>query len=115
MRGGSKSGFAAMPGIWTGTFGHVLMAAAGLSVILASSAVAFSMVKWAGAAYLIWLGITALRSGGGSFISDELGTSRGFSTIWKQGVLVGALNPKVAIFFLAFLPQFIRLALERHH
>jgi len=107
VRGGGKSGFAAMLGIWTGAFGHVLMAAAGLSVILASSALAFSIVKWAGAAYLIWLGVSALRSGGGSFISDEVGASRGFSSIWKQGVLVGILNPKVAVFFLAFLPQFI--------
>ncbi|MBL4748988.1 MAG: LysE family translocator [Amylibacter sp.] len=64
MRGGKRSGFAAMFGVWTGAFGHVLMAAAGLSVILATSAVAFSIVKWAGAAYLIWLGIAALRSGG---------------------------------------------------
>ena len=107
VRGGRKSGFAAMLGIWTGAFGHVLMAAAGLSVILATSALAFSIVKWAGAGYLIWLGIAALRSGGGSFISDNNVTSRGFASIWKQGVMVGILNPKVAIFFLAFLPQFV--------
>ena len=55
VRGGRNSGFAAMFGIWTGAFGHVLMAAAGLSAILATSAMAFSIVKWAGAAYLIWL------------------------------------------------------------
>ena len=107
VRGGRHSGFAAMFGIWTGAFGHVLMAAAGLSVILATSALAFSLVKWVGAAYLIWLGIKALRSDGGSFISQDVKTSPDFFPIFRQGVLVALLNPKVAIFFLAFLPQFI--------
>ncbi len=107
VRGGTRSGFAAMFGIWTGAFGHVLMAAAGLSVILATSALAFSVVKWAGAAYLIWLGIAALRSNGGSFVSDNVKTNPAFFPIYKQGVMVGLLNPKVAIFFLAFLPQFV--------
>ncbi len=107
VRGGRNSGFAAMFGIWTGAFGHVLMAAAGLSVILATSAVAFSVVKWAGAAYLVWLGISALRSRGGSFVSSDIETSPRFFPIYKQGFVVGLLNPKVAVFFLAFLPQFV--------
>lgn len=107
VRGGRKSGFAAMLGVWTGAFGHVIMAAAGLSVILATSALAFSIVKWAGAAYLIWLGLKALRSTGGSFISQNIKSGLEFITIYKQGALVGLLNPKVAIFFLAFLPQFV--------
>ncbi len=107
VRGGRSSGFAAMFGIWTGAFGHVLMAAAGLSAILATSAVAFSVVKWAGAAYLIWLGISALRSDGGKFISDDVKVSTQFFPIFRQGIWVAILNPKVAIFFLAFLPQFV--------
>lgn len=107
VRGGKKSGFAAMFGIWTGAFGHVIMAAAGLSAILATSAVAFSAVKWAGAAYLIFLGIKALRSDGGKFVSDDVQANTGFLHIYRQGALVGLLNPKVAIFFLAFLPQFV--------
>ncbi len=107
VRGGNRSGFAAMFGVWTGAFGHVLMAAAGLSFILATSAIAFTIVKWAGTAYLIWLGITALRSGGGSFISKDIGINHDLFSIYKQGALVGILNPKVAIFFLALLPQFI--------
>ena len=107
VRGGRRAGFAAMLGIWSGAFGHVLMAAAGLSVILASSAVAFSVVKWAGAAYLIFLGLKALRSDGGSFVVEGGPVRAGFSTIYKQGLTVGLLNPKVAIFFLAFLPQFV--------
>lgn len=107
VKGGRASGFAAMLGIWTGAFGHVLMAAAGLSVILATSATAFSIVKWAGAAYLIWLGISALRADSNSFVSDDLKTTTNIFAIYKQGALVGLLNPKVAIFFLAFLPQFV--------
>lgn len=107
VRGGRRSGFAACFGIWTGPFAHVLMAAAGLSAISATSAIAFSVVKWAGAAYLIYLGIKALRSGGGSFVSEGIKTSPAFLPIFKQGVLVAILNPKVAVFFLAFLPQFV--------
>lgn len=107
VRGGRKSGFAAMFGIWTGAFGHVLMAAAGLSIVVATSAIAFSAVKWIGAAYLIWLGIAALRSSDRSFISEETGGGTELFSIYKQGALVGLLNPKVAIFFLAFLPQFV--------
>ena len=107
VRGGRRSGFAAMFGIWTGAFGHVLMAAAGLSAILATSALAFLVVKWLGAAYLIWLGVKAIHSGGGSFVSDNVKSSPDFLPIYRQGALVGLLNPKVAVFFLAFLPQFV--------
>ncbi|TBW58765.1 LysE family translocator [Marinobacter halodurans] len=106
-RGGRRAGFAAMFGIWSGACLHVVMAAVGLSAILATSALAFSVVKWVGAAYLIWLGIQAIRSGGGALVG-AVGERRvsGWS-IYRQGVLVSALNPKVAIFFLAFLPQFV--------
>lgn len=107
VRGGKRAGFAAMGGIWTGAFGHVLMAAVGLSAILATSAVAFSVVKWVGAAYLVWLGIKALRSGGGSFVSDQETANDRLMPVFRQGILIAVLNPKVAIFFLAFLPQFV--------
>ncbi len=107
VRGGRKTGFAAMAGIWSGAFGHVLMAAAGLSAILATSAVAFSMVKWVGAGYLIWLGIQALRSDGSGFVAEGIKGSTKLMPIYRQGVVVALLNPKVAIFFLAFLPQFV--------
>jgi threonine/homoserine/homoserine lactone efflux protein len=107
MRGGRQSGFAAMFGIWAGAFGHVLLAAAGLSAIIATSALAFSIVKWVGAAYLIWLGIAALRSDGGSFVSKDVKSSPDVLPIFKQGVIVALMNPKVAVFFLAFLPQFV--------
>lgn len=107
VRGGRQAGFSAMAGIWIGAFIHVLLAAIGLSAILATSAVAFSIVKWAGAAYLIWLGISALRSKGGSYGADSAKIAKSPFTILKQGVMVSLLNPKVAIFFLAFLPQFV--------
>jgi threonine/homoserine/homoserine lactone efflux protein len=106
-RGGRPAGFAAMFGIWTGAFVHVAMATIGLSAILATSALAFSVVKWAGAIYLIWLGIQALRSKGGGFISDAGPRETIVWPIFRQGVVIATLNPKVAIFFLAFLPQFI--------
>lgn len=107
VRGGRQAGFAAMIGVWAGAFVHVLLAAIGLSAILATSAVAFSIVKWTGAAYLIWLGIASLRSKGGSYETDVVKVAKSPFTILRQGVVVSLLNPKVAIFFLAFLPQFV--------
>ena len=108
ITGGAHTGLLAMLGIWGGTMIHVVLATAGLSAVLATSAAAFTIVKWVGAAYLVWLGIQALRSKGGSFLS-ETGAPRSASA-WKtfrQGVLVSSHNPKVAVFFLAFLPQFV--------
>ncbi|WP_447956236.1 LysE family translocator [Vreelandella sp. EE7] len=107
LRNGRRQGLAAMLGIWTGAGVHAVMAAAGLSAILATSALAFSIVKWLGAAYLIWLGIKMLLSRGDSFVSGEHSNKPGSRSVYWQGVLVSALNPKVAIFFLAFLPQFV--------
>ncbi|MBY5535956.1 LysE family translocator [Rhizobium leguminosarum] len=107
MRSGKRAGFSALFGVWSGACLHVLMAALGLSAILAASAVAFSTVKWIGAAYLVWLGIQALRSGGGDGLTKVAGESLPVARIYRQGILVSLLNPKVAIFFLAFLPQFV--------
>ncbi len=104
---GVRSGFSAMFGIWTGAFMHVIFAALGLSAILATSAVAFSAVKLIGAAYLVWLGIQALRSKGSKMSVNSQVSPKGYMKIFKQGFLVAVLNPKVAIFFLAFLPQFV--------
>ncbi|MBL3559089.1 MULTISPECIES: LysE family translocator [Marinobacter] len=107
LRNGRQHGFAAMLGIWTGAALHVAIAAVGLSAILATSALAFSIVKWVGAAYLIWLGIRMLLSRGGSLVPSEGVSHQRIHSIYWQGVLVAALNPKVAVFFLAFLPQFV--------
>jgi len=106
-KGGVKAGFSAMFGIWSGAFIHVIFAALGLSAVLATSATAFSIVKWVGAVYLIWLGIQALRSKGSIYKAKTRSSSKGLAKIYQQGMLVAVLNPKVAIFFLAFLPQFV--------
>jgi len=107
LRYGRKSGFIAMFGIWTGAFAHVVLVAAGLSVILASSTLAFNLVKWLGAAYLVWLGWQAIRSQPEHFVDHSARPQKKRRSIFVQGMLVAALNPKVAIFFLAFLPQFV--------
>lgn len=110
LRGGRRGGFSALAGVWTGALCHVAMAALGLSALLASSAFAFSVVKWAGAAYLIWLGISAFRSTGETTGGKDIDRTRApvaFGRVFGQGVVVSLSNPKVAIFFLAFLPQFV--------
>lgn len=106
VKGGAKAGTAAMLGVWTGALGHVLLAALGLSAILAASATAFSIVKWVGVAYLVWIGVRNIRHAGGAFIDEGVQRASGFWPIFRQGVLVDLLNPKAAIFFMAFLPQF---------
>lgn len=105
VNGGRRAGFAAMVGIWTGALGHVLLAAFGLSAVLAASATAFAIVKWAGAAYLVWIGIQAIRGAGG-LAPTQVAHAKPWR-IFRQGLLTDLLNPKVAIFFLAFLPQFV--------
>ncbi len=107
VSGGRRAGFAAMFGIWSGAFVHVLAAAIGLSAMIATSTIAFSAVKWLGAACLIWLGIQALRAGGGRLVGDTEKRADSFASIFRQGMLIAVLNPRVAIFFLAFLPQFV--------
>ncbi|MES2254999.1 MAG: LysE family translocator [Pseudomonadota bacterium] len=106
-RGGRQHGLAAMLGVWVGVLCHITFAVVGLSALIAASAEAFAIVKWIGVAYLFWLGFQALRSRGG-FLADA--RPHGMVSrrrVFSQGVLVNLLNPKVAIFFLAFLPQFL--------
>jgi threonine/homoserine/homoserine lactone efflux protein len=107
LRGGRRAGFAALGGVWSGTLVHVFLASVGLSAILASSATAFALVKWAGAAYLIYLGMMALRSQGGAFVVESGQPAISPLKVFRQGIVVSLMNPKVAIFFLAFLPQFV--------
>ncbi|MDY0361939.1 MAG: LysE family translocator [Desulforegulaceae bacterium] len=106
-KGGVKSGFSAMFGIWTGALFHVSFAAMGLSAIIATSAIAFSSIKWIGAFYLIWIGIQAMTSKGETLQVKNEPHLKNLKKIFKQGMFVSILNPKVAIFFLAFLPQFV--------
>ena len=109
---GKRHGFAASFGVCSGSVVHVLAAAFGLSAILAASALAFSAVKWVGAAYLIYLGIRALLSAGAQFAADAGASTRASTfAIYRQGFMIDVLNPKVAVFFMAFLPQFANPAL----
>lgn len=102
---GRAAGIVSVLGVGVGNFAHVVAAALGLSALLASSALAFSALKYAGAAYLIFLGIRKFVSPAAEFSAVQYRSeSRG--AIFRQGVVVAALNPKTALFFLAFLPQF---------
>ncbi|WP_071872228.1 LysE family translocator [Atopomonas hussainii] len=106
---GTRVGLASAAGVCSGAVVHVLAAALGLSALLASSALAFSVVKYLGAAYLVYLGVQTLRSAGSSFTPKAAQDApRSAWRAYREGVLVDILNPKVAIFFMAFLPQFVR-------
>jgi threonine/homoserine/homoserine lactone efflux protein len=107
---GWRAGFVACWGIGAGTCVHVVAAALGLSALLATSATAFTLVKIVGAAYLAWIGIGMLRqrgSGGTTVAVDTTPRTIRYRDIFRQGFLTNVLNPKVALFFLAFVPQFI--------
>ena len=105
---GSKSGTASVLGISTGVLIHTIAAAIGLSTILATSALVFRIIKLIGAAYLIYLGITLILASKNSDVINKNNLSAsGFWKIYRQGVITNVLNPKVALFFLSFLPQFI--------
>jgi len=102
---GRAAGLMAALGVGAGCLFHTLLAALGLSALLAASELAFNAVKWAGAAYLVWTGVQMLRARPAA-ATAEAPARRSGSPFW-QGALTNALNPKVALFFLAFLPQFI--------
>jgi threonine/homoserine/homoserine lactone efflux protein len=106
--GGFGAGVWAALGVGAGCCLHILAAALGLSALLAASAVAFTAVKWVGAGYLIYLGIALMRSRGalGAHAVQRRESASPRRVFW-QGFLTNALNPKVALFFLAFVPQFI--------
>jgi threonine/homoserine/homoserine lactone efflux protein len=102
---GRSAGVVSMLGVEAGGLVHVFAATVGLSALVASSALAFSVVKYAGAAYLIWIGIGKLRRREEGEL--ELPPPRPRSVLFREGLIVNVLNPKTAIFFLAFLPQFV--------
>jgi threonine/homoserine/homoserine lactone efflux protein len=104
---GVRGGSVAALGIGAGCLVHILSATVGISALIAASATAFTVVKYVGAAYLVFIGITMLRTrkNGGNEVKPLPQTR--LSTIFWQGFLTNALNPKVALFFLAFLPQFV--------
>ncbi len=103
---GRRSGLASVAGVAAGNFGNAVAASMGLAALFAASSLAFEVVKYAGAAYLIYLGIKALRAKGSVAATDALK----FVPLWpifRDGFVVALLNPKTAIFFTAFLPQFM--------
>jgi threonine/homoserine/homoserine lactone efflux protein len=107
VSGGRLTGLVSVLGVELGTLAHVAFAAAGLSAIVASSVVAFSVVKWLGAAYLVWIGLKQIFGRGDQEEAPSPVGNEGRIRVFYQSVLVQVLNPKVALFFLAFLPQFV--------
>jgi threonine/homoserine/homoserine lactone efflux protein len=105
--GGWRGGAVAALGIGSGCFVHIVAAALGLSALLAASATAFTVLKWVGGAYLVWMGISMLRTAVQSPETDAQAPRQRLRRVFAQGFATNALNPKVALFFLAFLPQFI--------
>ena len=104
LAGGRREGILSSLGTFAGGMFHVFAAALGISAILAASAVAFHTVKYAGAAYLVWLGIRMIRTRNAELPVESLAPSR---SPFGQGIVTEVLNPKTALFFLSFIPQFI--------
>jgi len=104
LAGGKREGIQSSLGTFVGGLFHVFAAALGLSAILAASAVAFHTVKYAGAAYLVWLGIRMILTRNAEMTVEAMGPSNG---AFRQGILTEVLNPKTALFFLSFIPQFV--------
>jgi threonine/homoserine/homoserine lactone efflux protein len=105
---GRREGVAYALGVGVGCLVHTLWAMLGISAVVAASATLFNVIKWIGVAYLVWLGLQALRSSGGlAAMNAAPAVGRNALQRFRQGVLTNALNPKVMLFFLAFLPQFV--------
>jgi threonine/homoserine/homoserine lactone efflux protein len=112
LRSGVRAGIVAALGITAGCFVHIVAAGLGVSALMATSAMAFSVLKWVGAAYLLYVGVRLLLSKVPDAIKTEAGsadsvTAGGLKSLFFRGFWTNALNPKVALFFLAFVPQFI--------
>ena len=118
LKSGARAGIVAALGITAGCFVHIFAAAVGVSALLAASATAFTLLKWIGAAYLVWVGFKMLRASAPPAMDvaapgARTGNALDLKTVFARGFATNALNPKVALFFLAFLPQFIGPAIER--
>lgn len=110
LQGGARAGVAAALGIAAGCVAHALAAAFGLAALLALHPEAFRLIQWAGAGYLVWLGVGMLRQawrGGDGPVAEATAPVRSAAADFRVGLLTNVLNPKVAFFFLAFLPQFV--------
>ena len=105
LAGGRAEGLASSVGTGIGGLVHVLAGAVGVSALVMASAEAFTLLKIAGALYLIWLGLKTIREGGS--VHPATVSRSGANRAFREGIVVEALNPKTAAFFLAFLPQFV--------
>ncbi|MEO1092261.1 MAG: LysE family translocator [Pseudomonadota bacterium] len=105
-KSGPAAGFAASLGIATGSFIHALAGGLGLAALLTANPIAFEVIRWAGAAYLLWLALSALRRPADHLEPTTVARS-GAVRAWRDGIVVCLLNPKVAIFMLALVPQFV--------
>lgn len=127
LRSGARAGVVAALGITAGCFVHIFAAAVGVSALLAASSTAFTVLKWIGAAYLLYVGVRLLWSQGFSGLAAVRSSAavdgvhsvgpvdrRALQEIFRRGFLTNALNPKVALFFLAFVPQFITPSAPNH-
>ena len=114
LRHGARAGRVAALGITAGCFVHIFAAAVGVSALMAASATAFTVLKWLGAAYLLYVGLRMLMSRAPSAMALDGAdpVAADLKTIFLRGFWTNALNPKVALFFLAFVPQFIAPAVE---
>jgi threonine/homoserine/homoserine lactone efflux protein len=108
MAGGRKAGIASMLGAMAGAVVHTLLAALGLSALLAASVTAFTILKVVGALYLLWLAFEAVRHGSALTVRDEKKADLPFWTTFLVGVGINLTNPKVDLFFVTFLPQFVQ-------
>ena len=106
---GRKAGFAAALGFATGVIFHTALAALGIAALIRSSDLAFTLVRYAGAAYLIYIGVRAVTSKS-AFALERGNGKRALRTVYMQSVVGNVLNPKVTLFFLSFLPQFVNAA-----
>lgn len=110
LAAGRARGMAAMLGACLGVVVHSMLAAFGLSALLVASATAFTVIKIAGAVYLVWLGIQAIRHGSALTLKKGDGRKAPVSQVFLMGVGINLLNPKVVMFFLTFLPQFVSVS-----
>jgi threonine/homoserine/homoserine lactone efflux protein len=110
LAGGRARGFAAMSGACAGLLVHSMLAAFGLSALLLASATAFTALKIAGAFYLLWLGFQAIRHGSSLTLRKGAGDKRPLADVFLMGVGINLLNPKIVMFFLTFLPQFVSVS-----
>lgn len=113
MSRGRRAGIAFGLGCALGCLSHTVLAVIGVGAILAASPLAFTALKWAGGAYLIWLGIQALRHAGAVRIdggSNNQAPAESLRRTFSKGLVANAINPKVVLFFLSFLPQFVEVS-----